>query len=285
MNIALIAHDAKKGTDGPVLHRLLRHPQPPQSVCNRHHRQAGLRRPPASRLPALWPAARAAIKQISSRISCNEIDLLLYFRNPIGAKATEPDEASLLRLCDVYNIPYATNIASAEATIHALENGDLDWRDIVNPKKSKNRFFTPPFRHGTGGLLLSRGHGAQPRRRKPPLRPKAAGTALWAVRATPRTCLQLGLPLFPQTCAKNKPQTGAIAATLPKEGRSTLWPSSPPAPAAPMIFSPPKLPAGSMSSVPCLHRRTVRLRRIRTPHLRAHRAVPAWGRRYHRCCQ
>ena len=74
-------------------------------------------------------------EQISSRISCNEIDLLLYFRNPIGAKATEPDEASLLRLCDVYNIPYATNIASAEAMIHALENGDLDWRDIVNPKK------------------------------------------------------------------------------------------------------------------------------------------------------
>ena len=74
-------------------------------------------------------------QQISSRISCNEIDLLLYFRNPIGAKATEPDEASLLRLCDVYNIPYATNIASAEAMIHALENGDLDWRDIVNPKK------------------------------------------------------------------------------------------------------------------------------------------------------
>ena len=73
-------------------------------------------------------------EQISSRISCNEIDLLLYFRNPIGAKATEPDEASLLRLCDVYNIPYATNIASAEAMIHALENGDLDWRDIVNPK-------------------------------------------------------------------------------------------------------------------------------------------------------
>ena len=73
-------------------------------------------------------------QQISSRISCNEIDLLLYFRNPIGAKATEPDEASLLRLCDVYNIPYATNIASAEAMIHALENGDLDWRDIVNPK-------------------------------------------------------------------------------------------------------------------------------------------------------
>ena len=134
MNIALIAHDAKKGTDGPVLHRLLRHPQPPQSVCNRHHRQAGLggHRPQDYLLYGRQPGRRSADLL---RISCNEIDLLLYFRNPIGAKATEPDEASLLRLCDVYNIPYATNIASAEAMIHALENGDLDWRDIVNPKK------------------------------------------------------------------------------------------------------------------------------------------------------
>ena len=73
-------------------------------------------------------------QQIAARIACNEIDLLLYFRNPIGAKATEPDEASLLRLCDVHNIPMATNIATAEVLIHGLERGDLDWRDIVHPQ-------------------------------------------------------------------------------------------------------------------------------------------------------
>ena len=64
-------------------------------------------------------------QQIASRIACNEIDLLLFFRDPINAKPSEPNEMTLLRLCDVYNIPYATNIASAEAMIHALENGDL----------------------------------------------------------------------------------------------------------------------------------------------------------------
>ncbi len=74
-------------------------------------------------------------QQIASRISCNEIDLLLFFRDPISSKSNEVNEATLLRLCDVYNIPVATNIATAEALIHALENGDLDWRDIVNPKK------------------------------------------------------------------------------------------------------------------------------------------------------
>ena len=75
-------------------------------------------------------------QQISARIACNEIDLLLMFRDPIAAKEHEPNEMILLRLCDVHNIPVATNIATAEVLIHGLERGDLDWRNIVNPKIS-----------------------------------------------------------------------------------------------------------------------------------------------------
>ena len=74
-------------------------------------------------------------QQIAARISCNTIDLLLFFRDPISVKPHEPNDMNLLRLCDVHNIPVATNIATAEALIHALERGDLDWRDIVNPTK------------------------------------------------------------------------------------------------------------------------------------------------------
>lgn len=74
-------------------------------------------------------------QQIAARISCNEIDLLLFFRDPISVKPHESNDMNLLRLCDVHNIPVATNIATAEALIHALERGDLDWRDIVNPTK------------------------------------------------------------------------------------------------------------------------------------------------------
>ena len=73
-------------------------------------------------------------QQIGARIACNEIDLLLMFRDPLNPKPHEPKENNLLRLCDVHNIPVATNIATAEALIHSLERGDLDWRDIVNPK-------------------------------------------------------------------------------------------------------------------------------------------------------
>ena len=73
-------------------------------------------------------------QQISSRIGCDEIDLLLLFRDPLNPKPNEPDENVLLRLCDVHNIPVATNIATAEMLIHGLERGDLDWREIVHSK-------------------------------------------------------------------------------------------------------------------------------------------------------
>ncbi len=70
-------------------------------------------------------------QQLASSISCNEIDLLIFFRDPLNAKSHEPNDINLLRLCDVHNIPVATNIATAEALIHALERGDLDWREYM----------------------------------------------------------------------------------------------------------------------------------------------------------
>lgn len=73
-------------------------------------------------------------QQIASRIGCDEIDLLLLFRDPLNPKPHEPDEKVLLRLCDVHNIPVATNIATAEMLIHGLERGDLDWREIVKQR-------------------------------------------------------------------------------------------------------------------------------------------------------
>mgnify|MGYP002774252262 FL=1 len=74
-------------------------------------------------------------QQIGARIAYNEIDLVLFFRDPLCAEGYEPDVFSLLRLCDLQNIPIATNVATAEVLIHGLDRGDLDWRDIVNPKK------------------------------------------------------------------------------------------------------------------------------------------------------
>ena len=70
-------------------------------------------------------------QQIASRVAYNEIDVLLYFRDASSVSDyIEPDEQdmNLLRLCDLYNVPVATNIGTAEALLLALDRGDLDWR-------------------------------------------------------------------------------------------------------------------------------------------------------------
>lgn len=73
-------------------------------------------------------------QQIGARVAYNEIDLVLFFRDPLTPEKHEPDITNLLKLCDMHNIPVATNLATAEVLIHGLERGDMDWRDIVNPK-------------------------------------------------------------------------------------------------------------------------------------------------------
>jgi methylglyoxal synthase len=70
-------------------------------------------------------------QQIAARIACNEIDMLLFFRDPLNQKPSEANDMNLLRLCDMHNIPVATNIATAEVLIHGLNRGDLDWRNTL----------------------------------------------------------------------------------------------------------------------------------------------------------
>ena len=132
MNIALIAHDSKKEL---IVQFCIAY----CGILSRHELCAtGTTGKIVSEATGLniqryLSGSQGGDQQIGARISCNEIDLLLFFRDPLTPKPTEPNEMNLLRLCDVHNIPVATNIATAEALIHALERGDLDWRQIVNP--------------------------------------------------------------------------------------------------------------------------------------------------------
>jgi methylglyoxal synthase len=73
-------------------------------------------------------------QQIGARIAYNEIDLVLFFSDPSKPAADSDDVMEIIRLCDQYNIPVASNAATAEVLIQGLKRGDLDWRDIVNPK-------------------------------------------------------------------------------------------------------------------------------------------------------
>ena len=70
-------------------------------------------------------------QQLGSQIAHNQIDMVIFLRDPLSPKQHEPDPASVIRLCDIHNIPIATNLATAELLIKALERGDLEWRDIV----------------------------------------------------------------------------------------------------------------------------------------------------------
>ena len=74
-------------------------------------------------------------QQIASRVSYNEIDVLLYFRDTRPNSKNLAVENELLRACDLNNIPVATNIATAETIITALDRGDLDWREFVKGGK------------------------------------------------------------------------------------------------------------------------------------------------------
>ena len=132
MNIALIAHDSKKELMVQFCIAYC-------GILSRHNLCAtattGKLVSEATGLDIVkfLSGSQGGDQQIASRISYNEIDLLLIFRDPITPRLEEMNEGTLLRLCDVHNIPVATNIATAEALIHALERGDLDWRNIVNP--------------------------------------------------------------------------------------------------------------------------------------------------------
>ncbi len=79
----------------------------------------------------LLTGSRGGIDQIASRITYNEIDLLLYFGDPTHEMSYLENEMNIIRLCDMNNVPVATNIATAEALIFALERGDLDWRENI----------------------------------------------------------------------------------------------------------------------------------------------------------
>ena len=129
MNIALIAHDAKKklmqnfciayrgilskhelyatGTTGRLIEEV--------TNLNIHKYLAG---------------HLGGAQQIGAQIEHNQIDLVIFLRDPLNPKKHEPDVNNVVKLCDEYNIPLATNLASAELLIKSLDRGDLEWREM-----------------------------------------------------------------------------------------------------------------------------------------------------------
>lgn len=68
-------------------------------------------------------------QQLGAQIENNDIDLVIFLRDPVTSKSHEPDVNNAVKLCDIHNIPLATNLASAELLIKAMEHGDFEFRD------------------------------------------------------------------------------------------------------------------------------------------------------------
>lgn len=138
MEIAIIAHDLKKElmTQFCIAYCgiLSKH-----SICATSITAKYIAEATGLEVEKLLPGAQGGEQQIASRIAYNEIDMLLFFKDTRPDSDADNVEKEILRMCDLYNIPVATNIATAEALIMALDRGDLDWREIVrNPAPKKD---------------------------------------------------------------------------------------------------------------------------------------------------
>jgi methylglyoxal synthase len=130
MNIALIAHDKKKDA-------LVQFVTAYENIFAKHKLFAtgttGSRIMEATSLTVtrFQSGPLGGDQEIGAMIAKNQMDAVFFFRDPLTSQPHEPDVTALVRLCDVYSIPLATNMGSAELLIRGLERGLLEWRNVV----------------------------------------------------------------------------------------------------------------------------------------------------------
>ena len=134
MEIAIIAHDLRKELMAEFCIAYC-------GILNKHHICATaatakyISEATGLEIEKMMSGEQGGEQQIASRVAYNEIDVLLYFRDTRPNSKNLAVENELLRACDLNNIPVATNIATAETIILALERGDLDWREYIKGSK------------------------------------------------------------------------------------------------------------------------------------------------------
>lgn len=134
MNIALISHDRKKEL-------MIQFCEAYRGILSKHTvcgtNTTGRMVAEATGLPVslFLSGLNGGCQQIGARIPYNEIDMLLFFADPQSSDLDD-DLRELRKLCDQYNIPIATNVATAEMLILGLDRGDLDWRNVIAPKSA-----------------------------------------------------------------------------------------------------------------------------------------------------
>lgn len=133
MNIALIAHDKKKELMVQFCMAycgiLSKH-----SLCATATTGKRITEATGLHVELFLSGKQGGDQQIGARVAYNEIDMVIFIRDPMSEMQIEPDVAAMLRLCDINSIPIATNIGTAELLVLGLGQGFLDWRENINPK-------------------------------------------------------------------------------------------------------------------------------------------------------
>lgn len=137
LNIALVAHDKKKDNlirfvlaykDTFLKHRLYA----TGTTGKRISEETGLE------IARFKSGPLGGDQEIGAYIANGKMDLIIFFRDPLTAQPHEPDVSALIRLCDVYSVPLATNMGTAEVLIKGLQRGDIDWRNVEKEEDDIN---------------------------------------------------------------------------------------------------------------------------------------------------
>ncbi len=133
MNIALMAHDRKKELMVQFCIAYCGILQA-HSICATNTTGRLVKEATGLPIELYLSCDQGGDQQMAARLAYNELDLVLFFSDPTDPRAAASTN-KIGRLCDQQNVPFATNVATAEVLIRGLKDGMLDWRDIVNPKK------------------------------------------------------------------------------------------------------------------------------------------------------
>ncbi|WP_226579285.1 methylglyoxal synthase [Halobacillus litoralis] len=136
MNIALIAHDKKKES-------IIRFAKKHYDILSKHDLFAtgttGMRIADEANLKVtrFQSGPLGGDQQIGARIAAEDMQMVIFFRDPLTAQPHEPDITALLRLCDVHQIPVATNQTGAEIMVKALNHKDFQWKNIIEENRNQ----------------------------------------------------------------------------------------------------------------------------------------------------
>jgi len=118
--IALIAHNAKKQDMVAFIRRF-------EAALAKHRLVATattgqlIRDSTGLRVETVLSGPQGGDLQIGARVAAGEVEMVIFLRDPLAAQPHEPDIAALLRVCEVHNVPFVTNIAGAQILISSID--------------------------------------------------------------------------------------------------------------------------------------------------------------------